>query len=61
MWVGKALFRAFANGTLTYEDHHLAQMMEVAKVSRYPSALLGKGKAFFDFFEKDGSLPFAHH
>jgi hypothetical protein len=60
MWVGKALFRSVASETRTCEDHHLAQMMEIAKVSRYPSALLGKGETFFDFFEKDGSLLFAH-
>ena len=54
MWVGKALFRSFPTESRTYEDHHLASMMEIARCSSWPPELLGQGANFSKFFETNG-------
>jgi hypothetical protein len=55
MYVGKHLFNPSAKYGWTYEDDHLAQMMEVAQISSIPSKLLEKSKNATKFCKEDGT------
>jgi hypothetical protein len=54
MYVGKYLFHPSAKHNWTYEDDHLAQMLEVAELSSIPSNLLVKAKNATTFCRTDG-------
>jgi len=56
LYVGKYLFHPSATPDWTYEDDHLAQMMEVAQISSIPPNLLDKAKNATKFCRKDGVL-----
>jgi hypothetical protein len=55
MYVGRYLFHPSAKHGWTFEDDHLAQMMEVAQISSIPANLLEKSKIATKFCEEDGT------
>jgi hypothetical protein len=53
MYVGKYLFHPSAQYDWTYEDDHLAQMMELAQITELPSTLLQRSKNAKKFCNDD--------
>jgi len=57
MYVGKYLFHPSAQQDWTYEEDHLAQMMEVAQLTQLPTNLIQKAKNAKKFCDEDGLSP----